>query len=390
MQKLTWINLLIIFFILTINGIFPATSIYNYDSQDKSQLSPLFRGVNLGDALDAPQEGAWGVVLQEEYFQLIKDAGFNLIRIPIRWSAHAEKDPPYTIDEVFLERVDWAVNQSLSRGCVTIIDIHHYDEIMIDPQAHKARFLALWQQLSVHYQNYSENLYFELLNEPSSQLNSSLWNQFLQEAINIVRETNDKRMLLVGPTSWNNLSDLDFLSLPQDDPNIMVTFHYYSPFQFTHQGADWVSGSDQWLGTNWTGTPAEKEAIRQDFDAAVQWANDHNRTLFLGEFGAYRKADMDSRVCWTTFIAREAEKRNISWCYWDFCSNFAIYDWILERWIPQLLQALLPESPFLTSTTSTSSTIMSNSTATTNASFISSLFMVLFICILYRKYRKKK
>lgn len=34
----------------------------------------LGRGINFGNALEAPTEGEWGVVLQEEYFQVAKDA----------------------------------------------------------------------------------------------------------------------------------------------------------------------------------------------------------------------------------------------------------------------------------------------------------------------------
>ena len=49
----------------------------------------LGRGVNLGNALEAPTEGEWGVVLKEEYFSIIKQAGFNSIRLPVRWSGHA-------------------------------------------------------------------------------------------------------------------------------------------------------------------------------------------------------------------------------------------------------------------------------------------------------------
>lgn len=35
----------------------------------------LGRGINLGNALEAPREGEWGVVLEEEFFDLIADAG---------------------------------------------------------------------------------------------------------------------------------------------------------------------------------------------------------------------------------------------------------------------------------------------------------------------------
>src|SRR5512134_2270109 len=35
------------------------------------------RGINLGNMLEAPNEGEWGLFVQEEYFDLIKEAGFD-------------------------------------------------------------------------------------------------------------------------------------------------------------------------------------------------------------------------------------------------------------------------------------------------------------------------
>ena len=47
-----------------------------------AQAQRLGRGVNLGNALEVPQEGEWGVVLQSEYFPLIREAGFDTVRVP--------------------------------------------------------------------------------------------------------------------------------------------------------------------------------------------------------------------------------------------------------------------------------------------------------------------
>jgi hypothetical protein len=60
----------------------------------------LGRGVNLGNALEAPKEGEWGVTLREEYFHLIAEAGFDSVRIPIRWSAHAALTEPPTASKI--------------------------------------------------------------------------------------------------------------------------------------------------------------------------------------------------------------------------------------------------------------------------------------------------
>lgn len=44
------------------------------------------------------------------------------------------------------------------------------------------------------------------------------------------------------------------------------------------------------------------------FAKVAAWSEKNNRPLYLGEFGAYQAADMPSRVRWTDYVARAAEK----------------------------------------------------------------------------------
>lgn len=300
------------------------------------------RAVNLGNALEAPSEGEWGVRLQEEYFSLIKNAGFSAVRIPIRFSNHAALEAPYTIDPVFFERVDWAVNQALGQGLVAIIDMHHYLEIFEKPYDHKERFLGMWKQIAERYQGYSPDVYFELLNEPNGKLTTQLWGEFAAEAVELVRRTNPTRPILLGPGEWNSASQLVHFTVPEDE-NLIITFHYYSPFHFTHQGAEWAPGSEEWLGTNWDGSDSLRWSVRSDLNLAARWGKENNRPIFLGEFGAYSKADMDSRVLWTDAVARTAEELGISWAYWEFCAGFGVYDPVAGKWNEAILGALIPE-----------------------------------------------
>ena len=123
----------------------------------------LGRGINLGNALDGPREGAWGVTLEADYFRVIKEAGFNSVRIPIRWSAHASTAAPYDIETDFFRRVDWAIGQALSRNLAAVINVHHYEEMNKDPVQSLPRLVELWQQISLRYQNQPNSLMFELL-----------------------------------------------------------------------------------------------------------------------------------------------------------------------------------------------------------------------------------
>jgi endoglucanase len=280
--------------------------------------------------------------LEEEYFDLIAGAGFDSVRVPIRWSTHADEVAPYTIDPVFFERIDWVVEQALSRDLLVVINIHHYEEIMQHPEEHQERLLALWSQIGEHYQDYPNDLVFEILNEPSGSMRAAEWNATLVDALAVIRETNPERNVVIGATSWNKINTLSQLELPEDDRHIIVTFHYYDPFEFTHQGAEWVVDSDAWLGQTWTGEIMQKRGVEADLNRAAKWGEENYRPLYMGEFGAYSKADMQSRALWTAYVARQAEERGMSWAYWEFCSGFGVYDKEMGRWNDDLLEALVP------------------------------------------------
>jgi endoglucanase len=338
------------------------------------QAQKLGRGVNLGNALEAPREGAWGVVLQEEYFQLIGEAGFDTIRVPIRWSAHAAQTPPYTIDEKFFQRVDWVIENAFAQGLNVVINMHHYNEIFQEPSKHKERFIAMWQQIVLRYRDMPATLYFEPLNEPNSKLTPEKWNDILAETIDAIRKLDKFHTIVIGGAEWGGIQGLAKLKIPERENNVICTFHFYDPFPFTHQGADWVGAEYSTTGVQWPGPPEVKltpgpktmqvswltkwfedyntqpakynpcgpAAITQELDWAVRWGEKLGRPLWLGEFGAYSKADMQSRVNWTAFVRTEAEARGFSWAYWEFGAGFGVYDRVLNKWDEDLLGALIP------------------------------------------------
>jgi endoglucanase len=299
----------------------------NSDSGQEPDTAPAFhlgRGINLGNKLEAPSEGEWGTPVEAWMPTTIKQGGFATVRIPTRWNAHAATIPPYTIDGAFLDRVTWVVDQALSAGLMVVLNIHHYEEIFSDPQAQRDRFLALWEQIATHFQDYPDTLLvFEVLNEPNTNLTPELWNELLVDALSVIRQSNPDRYVMLGTAEWGGIGAMDRLQLPDDD-RLIFTFHYYEPFQFTHQGAEWVSGSDAWLGTTW-GTSQDSADVQSDFDTVAEWASQRNVRVFMGEFGAYSRAALDDRLAWTAFAAREAEARGFSWAYWEFDAGFGAY-----------------------------------------------------------------
>lgn len=301
---------------------------------------PLGRGINL-TGLDAPREGAWGLRVEARYLQAIAKAGFDFVRLPVRWSAHTADRPPYRIDETFFRRIDRVVDQARRNNLSIILDVHHFDALLEDVKGQTPRFLAMWRQIGRRYADAPPTVLFELLNEPHEPMTADEWNELVAKGIGVIRERNAKRRIIVGPLPWNAPRGLANLRLP-DDPYLIATVHYYAPFRFTHQGATWV-GQDtrSWVGTRWGGTAKEREAIRSDLDMVLRWSLRTKRPMLIGEFGVINQADLASRARWARFMRREIEARKMGHAWWDFGGAFAVYDRASERWITPLAAALL-------------------------------------------------
>ena len=303
----------------------------------------LGRGINMGNAFEAPDENAWGNPWQPDYFEIIAELGFQHVRLPVRWepASRSQATPPYTINPTFMARIQEVVDKALDEGLIIIVNMHHHELLFEDPDGQKERFLSQWYQIADHFRDYPPELIFEVLNEPHGNLSPALWNVFFADALTEIRKTNPTRIVLMGTADYGGLGGIAQLQLP-DDEYIIVSPHYYNPFNFTHQGAEWVGPqADAWLGTVWRDTEAERETVESEFAAAFAFSQANNVPIHVGEFGAYSKADLDSRVRWTTFLARWFEEQNLSWAYWEFSAGFGIYNPSTKQMLQPLVDALL-------------------------------------------------
>jgi endoglucanase len=297
------------------------------------------RGINLGNALDSVPSRPRRLTVVVDHLDVIRDAGFDTVRLPVAWSHHASPHPPFAISPRLFTAVDEMVLGALERNLSVVVDVHHYGELCADPAAHRQRFLALWTQIAERYAASPPTMSFELLNEPHLCLTGARWNDLLAEALAIVRDSNAHRDVIVGPAVMNTIAGLTDLELPDDD-RLIVTVHYYLPLRFTHQGAPWQADATAWLGTRW-GTPSDRQTVRSDLAAAAAWSHDRGRRLFIGEFGTFHLAPPEDRAAWTAHVRASADELDIPWCYWDFATDFGIYDADSHRWNEPLRVALL-------------------------------------------------
>jgi endoglucanase len=218
------------------------------------------RGINIGNTMEAAQEGNWQDPMEECYFDEYVGQGFQNVRIPIRWDGHTATTAPYTIDASWLDRVEEVIDWGLSKGLVIIINAHHEHWLLDDHSpTNIARFEAIWGQVADHFQNKSENLLFEIINEPYFRLTGTQVDNLNQNILNIIRVHNPSRIVLMTGGDGTSYEAPLNMAIPDDD-FIMAYFHYYRPFSFT-------SGTVN----NW-GTASVKEAVASDFNEVESWA----------------------------------------------------------------------------------------------------------------------
>ena len=302
------------------------------------QVAQMKRGVNIV-GYDPLWRDPAKRRFKPRHFKIIKDGGFDTVRINLY--GFRQMNDKLELPASWYDILDGLVKEALAQDLNVILDEHDYEACAKGADECRRRVMAFWSQVARHYENASPRVMFEILNEPNREMDTA-WNGLLADALTLIRKTNPTRNVVIGPPFWNNISHLPDLKLPEADRHIIVTVHYYEPHEFTHQGATW--GDPEWRklsGIRW-GAPADLAKLDENFDQAQAWAKQNDRPILLGEFGAYDKAPQDDRIKYTAAVARAAEKRGWAWTYWQFDSNFIVYDIDKDAWNQPIYKALVP------------------------------------------------
>jgi endoglucanase len=278
---------------------------------------------------------------QWRHFGEIRRAGFDFVRVNLHAFDHMDANHRLSAD--WLAKLDTVIREAQKAGLGVILDEHDFNACAKDVPTCRVKLAAVWRQIAPRYRNAPANVAFELLNEPNEALNA-VWNDFFPDLLAIVRETNPTRTVIIGPASWNSLRELPNLQLPENDRNILVTFHYYDPFHFTHQGATWAGEEVKKLsGITW-GTDSDRAQIKADFDTVAAWAAANRRPILLGEFGAYDKTGTPQamRAAYIDAVTREAERHGFGWAHWQFDGDFIVWDMARDEWVEPIKRALIP------------------------------------------------
>ena len=309
----------------------------------EAQLSPhdaveaMGRGINMGNTLDPPGgEDTWNNPPAEEYyFDDYKDAGFTCIRLPITWDQHTDTVLPYTIDSTWLDRIEEIVDWGLSRDLLIIINANHDFWIKYNyTEENIARFDSLWSQIATRFQDKSDSLIFEMINEPEPMSLANV-NELNERVLGIIRRTNPTRNVCFSGHRWSNSHELLQAAIPEDD-YIIGYYHSYDPYPFGLEGP----------GTY--GSSSDIAATEAKFQSVATWATENDVPVVLSEFGYINLCEYNSRMCAYATVTEKARIYNVAFQAWDDGGDFRIYNREERTWndIKDILIYTYPESPY--------------------------------------------
>ncbi len=352
----------------------PETQVSENNGWDELNAAEITRamglGWNLGNQLEAsvngmPSETAWGnPVITEELIQMVKNAGFSTVRVPVSYLLKIGGAPDYTIDKAWLDRVQEVVDYVIKNDMYAVINIHgdayytvqnswllcvngNQDEI-------KAKYRAVWEQIAERFKDYDERLIFESMNEvfdntygspnPAGYENINDYNRIFTETVRATGGNNARRWLLIP--GWN--TNIDYTAgdygfkIPEDTlceadgKRLMISVHYYDPYNFTldenmgtaktQWGKYATQNYDNWGQEDYVDEQMKRlneRFVRQGYPVVIGELGVQDKSHISGDFGEYRRY-------WYEYVVSSARENGcVPVCWdngWNGEKSFAFFD----------------------------------------------------------------
>lgn len=329
-------------------------------SKGRAMNQKLGRGINLGNAWESVGSGAnadcgWNNCIQDGYFKIIKDAGFNSIRLPVRWNEDASNSSPYTLNSGRLSGVKADIDQALALGLKVIVNFHHYTTLndaasqKSGYENEKKRFLGMWEQVASAMESYSDDdVVLEILNEPHDMDNKYV-DDLMLSAYEVIRKKAPGKTIMFEGNGYSKFAQISNVKLPADG-NIIFSGHYYEPFAFSHQGHGYDCGT-KLKSSDLSKMPSQFKAYTDSALTHFPDINGGHVPMNMGEFGISGQSGTcggnapsnTERAQWTDAAIKEAEKYGMSWHYWGLVGvgGFEAYDKNAGKWFDELYQVFL-------------------------------------------------
>ncbi|MFX1247139.1 MAG: glycoside hydrolase family 5 protein [Promethearchaeota archaeon] len=327
------------------------------------------QGVNIGGYFSQVEEFSeehLDTFITVDDMEIIKEWGFNVVRLPVDYFFFEEDAKPFHYLEYRLKLIDQVVKWTQEKNIFLILDLHKAPGHTFDVREsekndlwdlnseNRERFLKIWEMFSNRYRTLNHVMY-EIMNEPTAS-KASDWYKLVEEIIPIIRKNDPNKYIIVESNLWGQAST--FKSMPKfADEKIVYSFHFYEPHVITHQMAEWVPFVYNNIYRKYVKYPGRPEGLanvkkevarvspqfasffeRQDIKwnkselertiiPVLAFKQKYDVPILCGEFGCVVKADQETRKNWLTDLISILHKYRISYTYWSYKNmDFGIFD----------------------------------------------------------------
>ncbi|AUP81187.1 glycoside hydrolase family 5 protein [Flavivirga eckloniae] len=317
------------------------------------------RGTNIAHWLS--QSDRRGIE-REQFFtkadvEKVASMGFDHIRLPIdeeqMWDENGNRH------EDAFQLMESCINWCAENNLRVIVDMHilrshHFNAkekpLWTDP-AEQDKFFDLWKDLSKSLKKFPNSLVaYELMNEAVAD-NHESWNNLLNKAVSVIRELEKERTIVIGSNRWQAVDTFDALRVPENDKNILLSFHFYEPFLLSHYAARWTylkdyKGPVHYPGKiltrqefeslpeaikanaeveKWVDKEFNKEVLFDMWQKPIKKAKDLGLQLYCGEFGIISNAPEEIGLIWYQDMIELFNETGIGYANWNYKSdNFGL------------------------------------------------------------------
>lgn len=288
-------------------------------------------------------ETCWGnPITTEAMIKAVKEAGFNAIRIPVRWDGHITDYDAMTIDPIWMARVKEVVDYCIGLDLLVVINTHHEAWLENNPlYTYQAkindRLTKIWTQIATTFADYDDHLAFAGINEvqinwaqPTTE-NQAVQNSYNQTFVDAVRATGGKnhyRNLVVQTYSCNPYYGISGLVVPNDvvEGRLIVEFHYYDPYEYCGSGQYYYWGKEY---ASYGATPSSNENTMKNLlsQAQKKWWQEGLGVL-IGEYGVsnhyqasasddVQKIQLENQEYWYKTFVSTVRENGFAAFVWD-------------------------------------------------------------------------
>ncbi|MBQ8614164.1 MAG: glycoside hydrolase family 5 protein [Ruminiclostridium sp.] len=295
-------------------------------------ISELTAGWNLGNTLDATggmgvtSETSWGnPTTTKEMMDTVKEAGFDIIRIPVTWTGHLGAED--NIDPEWMDRVQEVVDYTIDEETYVILNLHHEEwnyPFYDNEEAAVAKMKKIWGQIAERFKDYDEHLIFEGQNEPRHVGTANEWGGGTEEGWAVVNATNaafvetvragggnnaKRHLMIPGYCATSDSAAPDKIAIPEGDDKIIVSVHAYLPYTFALSDTPSSKFS------------SEREGATRDIntlrDTLKKGYIDKGIAVIIGETGARNKDNLESRIDWAKYYTSTMRDIGVTCVWWD-------------------------------------------------------------------------